>query len=76
MRSLEKANPEGRLDVLLYNAARVMSRNVEAKFQLDGLWSELGPHIEELVKDYVGDEKVLKLSPLTKSLLRKAGVLV
>jgi hypothetical protein len=47
--NLETVNPQGRVDVLTYKAAEKLARWAESKWQLNGIWDNMKPHIHDLV---------------------------
>ena len=54
---LEKVDPRGRCDVLLYRGLEKVTKKLEEKYGIKGVWDTLQPHINSaVVKGLAGFE--------------------
>ena len=51
---LEKVPAAGRCDVLVYRGAEKLTKHLEEKFQVQGVWDALKPHINSAVVKGMG----------------------
>jgi len=65
--SLKDADPYGRVDVAIYKMLEKVARTIEAKQGLQGIWDNIEPHVEQLVRKNVsGIELPSELKALVK----------
>jgi hypothetical protein len=63
---LRNANPQGRVDVLLYRILERMAPTFEQKIGLKGVWDAVSPNVHDLIVENVTP---IKLAPEVKMLL-------
>lgn len=52
---LEKANPQGRIDVLAYRGAEQIVKHYETQYGISGIWDAVKPHVHHaVVKNITG----------------------
>jgi hypothetical protein len=55
---LSSVNPSGRLDVLLYRGAEYLTKQIESRNGLTGMWDNLQPHVNTAVVNALDGFKI------------------
>lgn len=46
---LEKIAPQGRVDVLAYRGAQMLTQKLESQYGLSGIWEAIKPHVNQAI---------------------------